>query len=458
LTQDELGIAVGYSRAHMARLESNQRAPDPSAVRARFPEALHLGGEPELAARLVALAIAAHAAPPPGGPPEPHEDSSTPNNLPVQLTSFIGRERLLEELERLLPSTRLLTLTGAGGTGKTRLALQLAARVMGSYPHGAWLAELAPLADPAQAPQAVAAALGARAERDRPVFDALVDHLRDRRLLLILDNCEHLLEACALFADRVLHACPALRILATSREALGIAGELSWRVPSLSTPGSEAAATAEELAQCEAARLFVARAAFASPGFVATDANAPAIARICRRLDGIPLAIELAAARAASLSVDDIARRLDDRFRLLASGNRAALPRQQTLRGAIDWSYRLLETIRQYALEKLADDEEESALVHDRHLDYFIRFGERSMQEFFGAGAVDQAGLLKRAERDLDNARRAMDWAAGTGRPSLSHPRASDGFPACGRPAHAAGRIQPGAAGDRERARHRSRA
>jgi predicted ATPase/DNA-binding XRE family transcriptional regulator len=481
LTQEELGLAVGYSRAHVARLESGQRTPDPSAVKARFLEALDLSGEPDLAERLVALAIAAHAAPLPGGPPEPHEDSSAPNNLPVQLTSFIGRERQLEELACLLPSTRLLTLTGAGGTGKTRLALQLAGRALRQYPDGVWLVELAPLADAGQVPQAAAAALGVRAQHRWPILDALVEHLRARRLLLILDNCEHLLEACALFVDRVLRACPEVRILATSREALGIAGEISWRVPSLKTPAPGVAATAETLALCEAARLFAARAALAAPGFDLTDANAPAVARICRRLDGIPLALELAAARVAALSADDIARRLDDRFRLLTSGNRAAPPRQQTLRGAIDWSYRLLteperallrrlavfaggcsadaaeavcadsllpaphivplllslvdksvvmadeaqadtrysllETIRQYALERLADvEEEESASIRDRHLDYFIRFGERSMQEFYGARAADQAALIKRVECDLDNARRAMDWAAETRR------------------------------------------
>jgi class 3 adenylate cyclase len=227
-----------------------------------------------------------------------------PNNLPQQVTSFVGREQQLEEVKQRLRTQRLLTLAGAGGSGKTRLSLQVGADLVGEFGDGVWLAELAPISDPALVPQIIAAAVGVREEPDRPLRQTLLAFLRDKDLLLILDNCEHLLAACAELADVLLRDCPGLRVLASSREALGIAGENIYRVPSLSLPATPSgiggeAWSATELERFEAVRLFVERAHAAAPGFALSEANAAAIAGICRRLDGIPLAIELAAAGCA---------------------------------------------------------------------------------------------------------------------------------------------------------------
>ncbi len=289
--------------------------------------------------------------------PRPRRDAR--HNLPAQLTSFIGREREIAELERLLSTTRLLTLIGTPGVGKTRLALQLVARARRAYPDGVWLAELAALADPRSAlvpslvAQAVASALGIPEQPGRPLVEALSDRLW-RRTLLVLDNCEHLIGACAVLADSLLRNCPKLRVLVTSREPLGITGEVTWWVPSLSLPDQQSLAPTEILAQSEAVRLFVDRARAAVPTFALTDQNAPAVAQICRRLDGIPLAIELASARVRVLSPEQIATRLDDRFRLLTGGSRTALPRQRTLRALVDWSHDLLSEPEQMLLRRLA--------------------------------------------------------------------------------------------------------
>jgi len=305
------------------------------------------------------------------------------HNLPIQVTSFVGRERELSELQRLLPTTRLLTLTGSGGTGKTRLSLQVAAEVLDSFNDGVWFIELAPLSDPALLPLTVASVLGVREEQGRPLLATVLEWLRPKELLLILDNCEHLINACAKFADVVIHASPATRIMASSREALGIAGEQAYPVPTLSLPdalpagsGSSPsvdsaegiarsaavpatesrgpAMTAEHLRQYESVRLFVERATAVQPHFTLTDGNAAAIAQICRRLDGIPLAIELAAARVKAMRVEQIAERLDDRFRLLTGGSRTALPRQQTLRSLVDWSHSLLSEPERVLLRRLS--------------------------------------------------------------------------------------------------------
>jgi predicted ATPase/class 3 adenylate cyclase len=265
-----------------------------------------------------------------------------PHNLPVQLTSFIGREQELAELGRALPTTRLLTLTGTGGCGKTRLALQLAADQVERFPEGAWVVELAPLTDHGLVTQAVAAAIGVREEPGQPLLATLVAALRSRRLLLVLDNCEHLLDACARLTDALLRGCPHLHVLATSREALGIGGEVARRVRSLAVPPPDQLPPLAQLTQYEAVRLFLERANAVQPAFAVTNQNAPTVAQICQRLDGIPLALELAAARVRVLAVERIAARLDDQFRLLTGGSRTALPRQQTLRAAIDWSYNLL--------------------------------------------------------------------------------------------------------------------
>jgi predicted ATPase/class 3 adenylate cyclase len=267
-----------------------------------------------------------------------------PHNLPNQLTSFIGREEEMGRVKRLLAdgTVRLITLTGAGGTGKTRLALQIAADLLEAYPEGVWLVELAPLADPALVPQAAAAALGARESPGKPLTAVLIEHLRHKRALLILDNCEHVIESSARLADALLQACPRLQILATSREILGISGETPFRVPSLAVPDPRHLPPPRGLLEFEGVRLFMERAGQIQPGFTLTAGSAPVIARICSRLDGIPLAIELAAARLRMLSVEQVANRLDDAFRLLTGGSRTVLPRHQTLRALIDWSYNLL--------------------------------------------------------------------------------------------------------------------
>ena len=279
-----------------------------------------------------------------------------PHNLPLQLTSFVGRERELAEVAALLAAHRLVTLTGAGGTGKTRLALQAAADALEAYPDGVWLAELAALADPALVPQAVAAAIGVREEPGRPLLATLTDALRPKRLLLVLDNCEHLVEACARLADGLLRACPTLTVLATSREALGLAGETVWRVPSLAAPTVPAGQPppVDTLTRYEAVRLFEERAQAVQPRFAVTTESAQAVVAVCALLDGLPLALELAAARVRALSVDQLLGRLEDRFRLLTGGSRTALERHQTLRAAVDWSHALLTDPERALFARLA--------------------------------------------------------------------------------------------------------
>jgi predicted ATPase/class 3 adenylate cyclase len=270
------------------------------------------------------------------------DNPALPNNLPLQLTSFVGREKEIAEVKTLLEKTRLLTLTGSGGCGKTRLSLQVAADMLEQYPDGVLLVELAPLSDPALVPQTVALALGLTEQTGKTFVQTLTNCLKSKRLLLVLDNCEHLLPACAQLCDVLLRSCPNLTILASSREGLGIAGELTYRVPSLALPDPKQRPSLEQVSQYEAVRLFIERAQFHQPAFMVTNQSAPALAAICHHLDGIPLAIELAAARVRSLSVEEINTRLDNRFRLLTGGSKTALPRQQTLRALIDWSYDLL--------------------------------------------------------------------------------------------------------------------
>ena len=277
-----------------------------------------------------------------------------PNNLPQQITSFIGREKEMEAVKLLLGKTRLLTLTGSGGSGKTRLSLQVAADVLDDYADGTWFVELASLADPALVPQTLAQTLNVAEEPGRPLAQTLTAALKTKRLLLVLDNCEHVLDACARLMDTLLRACPGVRTLASSREGLGIAGEQTYRIPSLSLPDARQAQTVQTVTQYEAARLFIERACAALSTFTVTNQNAPALASICCRLDGIPLAIELAAARARSLSVEEINSKLDNRFRLLTGGSRAALPRQQTLRALIDWSYDLLTAKEKTLLRRMS--------------------------------------------------------------------------------------------------------
>jgi predicted ATPase/class 3 adenylate cyclase len=386
---------------------------------------------------------------------------ATPNNLPQQLTSFIGRDRELAEIAKSLDNGRLLTLLGVGGIGKTRLSLQVAGEMLDAFSDGVWLVELAPLTDPQLVPQAVASVLSVKEEAGRPVIEALEKHVKDRQILLILDNCEHLLEACAELVTQLLQFGPRLKILASSRENLHVSGEKTYPVPALAVPDPSGRITPEVLTQYESVRLLVDRAAAAQPTFHLTEQNATAVSEICRRLDGIPLAIELAAARVRGLSVDNIAARLNDRFRLLTRGSRTAIPRQRTLRALIDWSYdlldaperavlrrfavfaggwtleaaeavaggdspteldvlnvltrlvekslvvleaegeryRLLDTVRQYSQERLNESGEWNQ-ASMRHLAFYLSFAEKARSELFGA---EQGTWLARLDLEREN-------------------------------------------------------
>jgi predicted ATPase/class 3 adenylate cyclase/Tfp pilus assembly protein PilF len=394
---------------------------------------------------------------------------ATPNNLPQQVTSFVGRRKEVAETEAMLGNSRMLTFTGPGGSGKTRLCLQVAADLLDQFADGAWLVELAPLTEPNLVPQTVATALGVKEVQGKSITQALIEHLERRHLLLILDNCEHLIDACAKIADALMRHCPQVKILASSREALGIAGEHTYRVPSLTLPDRKAAQTPQMLSTYESVQLFIDRALLVRADFVVTNKNAPALASLCSHLDGIPFAIELAAARVRSLSLEEIESKLDQRFRLLTGGSRTALPRQQTLRSLIDWSYdllkepeqlllqrlsvfagrwtldaaekicagdgvedwevldlltslsdkslvvaeqadelsryALLETMRQYAREKLAKGADVDT-VRRRHLDYFLALAEAAEPKLMSA---EQVAWLQRLENEHDNLRAALD-------------------------------------------------
>ena len=405
------------------------------------------------------------------GDGEANPPSRSKHNLPYQLTSFIGREQEISQLEELATANRLVTLTGAGGAGKTRLAIELASRLINAFPDGVWLVELAALSDPRLVPQAVAQALGVKEQPTRPLIETLSDYLASKTLLLVLDNAEHLLEGCVQFVDLILRRSPDVAILVTSRERLGMAGELTYRVPSLTVPGASETLTPETVSQYEGVRLFVERAKLGRPDFDLTAENASSVASICARLDGMPLAIELAAPRLRSMSVDELSERLDQRFALLTDGSRAALPRHRTLRSMIDWSYdlltdveqamlprvsvfvggwtlaaaehvctgdgieksdtigvltsladknliipeeqegatryRMLETIRQYALDRLRETGEE-VTWRNRHFAWVLALAEESFDPLSGP---DQGLWLDRMARELDNFRAALKWA-----------------------------------------------
>src|SRR5215207_3721778 len=310
---------------------------EPEAEASRLQQEIWAGTFPPVAASSAPAGFPAEEeVPSPAGAGAKH-------NLPLARTSLVGREREKLEVKQLLAMTRLLTLTGAGGSGKTRLALEVARDLAGVYPDGAWLVGLAPLTEPELVPQAVVQALGVREQPNRPLLQTLKDTLRAKKLLLVIDNCEHLVEAAARLVDALLGSCPRLRILATGRTALEVAGEVNWVVPSLSLPGPrQGVPTAEELAGYESVRLFVERARYRNPSFALAAGNVQAVAEVCRRLEGIPLAIELAAARVGVLCAGQIAERLDDSLGLLTTGGRTADPRHGTLRGTLDWSFELL--------------------------------------------------------------------------------------------------------------------
>ena len=276
------------------------------------------------------------------------------SNLPIDVTSFVGRRRELSEARRLLGDARLLTLAGAGGVGKTRLALRLAAEVRRTFPDGVWLADLAPLQDGELVPQTVIAALGLPDHSTRLPVDTLLECLAGKRLLLVLDNCEHLLDACAVLATKLLSNAAELRILATSRQILNVEGEQVFEVPPLSVPDPGRLSAVGSLTEYEAVRLFAERAAAVVPGFAITAGNGAMVARLCQGLDGIPLAIELAAVRLRVLSVEQILERLDDCCRLLTGGSRTGLERHQTLRAAIEWSYDLCSPPEQILWQRLS--------------------------------------------------------------------------------------------------------
>jgi predicted ATPase/class 3 adenylate cyclase len=305
-------------------------------------------GRPEQVFQLEAAGLAAEFP-----PLRSLDNPALPNNLPAQLAAFIGRDRELSQLRALVGSSRLVTVTGAGGAGKTRLGLQVAAGLLDGSGDGVWLVELAAVADENAVAPAISRALGITGPPDRPVLDALLDALAPQDILIVLDNCEHLIGACAKIADAIVARCPRVRLLATSREPLGIGGETIYRVPSLSLPGPGQAGPAAA-GSSDAVALFVERARAQGAGLVVDEQTAPVLVSICRQLDGMPLAIELAAARSRSLSLGDLQDRLGQRFRLLTGGSRTAPERQQTLRAAVDWSYWLLTGAEQLLLRRLS--------------------------------------------------------------------------------------------------------
>ncbi len=397
--------------------------------------------------------------------PRPQREAAL-HNLPRQLTSFVGRIEDVAALKKAMPTAQLVTLTGTGGCGKTRLALQVAAEMLGEYANGVWLIEFAPVTDPELVPNVVASSLGVLEQPGQELTETLIARLQDQCVLLIMDNCEHLVTACADLAEALLRSCADLRILATSREALGVVGEVSYRVPSLG--------------QSEAVRLFIDRARLARPDFALNESNESAVAEVCRRLDGIPLAIELAAARVRMMPPSEILDRLRDRFRLLTLGGRTAPSRQQTLQATVEWSYRLLseseqilfnrlsvfaggftleaaeavcggdgladdrvldllsalvdkslvvagedsagrsrytllETMRQFGRERLTLVD--AATIQDRHSEYFTALAEEWGPKLRGP---EQAAGFDRLETEHDNIRAALAWSVANRRGDLA--------------------------------------
>ena len=404
-----------------------------------------------------------------GLPSKESSPAKQQSNLPASLTSFIGREKEQTEIIKLIHKHRLVTLTGSGGVGKTRLSLKVGEQLLTDFADGVWLVELAPLSDPALPVETVAAVFRVTTQSNSSIREVLINFLREKKILLILDNCEHLLNICAQLADALLKSCPTLKILATSREALGITGEVAYRVPSLELPDLQQ--FLGKFRDYESVRLFEERAQLVETDFSLTLHNASSVAQICLRLDGIPLSLELAAARVNILSTEQIASQLNESFQLLTGGSRTALPRQQTIRASIDWSwnlltvseqillrrlsvfagnwtleaaetivsqdkilpddvldlltqlvnksllvieergtvtrYRLLETVRQYALEKLLDSGESERLC-DRHLSFFLSLAESAETTYPDGNWLE---WIPRLEIEHDNLRAALEWA-----------------------------------------------
>lgn len=404
------------------------------------------------------------------------DEPEVKHNLPCQLTSFIGRQREITQVKDLLARHRLVTITGPGGVGKTRLAIRVAEEVVGVYSHGVCYVELAPVTNPELVEQTVATALGLRIDQASSIVELLLRFLKTKHVLLLLDNCEHLVEYCAQLADRLLHGCPHLTILVSSREALGVLGETAYRVPSLSLPDFQIQGDRNSISNNEAVALFLDRARSVMPGFEITDNNSSSVLQICQRLDGIPLAIELAAARLDMLTTEQVTKRLANAFGLLTGGARTALPRQQTLRATIDWSYQMLSEQERRLLQHLSifaggctlegaeavccgeglENEDllelltslvDKSMVHvervqgeetryklletvrqyareksydmgeihtlrDRHLAYSVQLAEAG---FKGLMTAERLVWTKRLTSELDNLRAAVDWAYGGG-------------------------------------------
>ncbi|MBS1517821.1 MAG: tetratricopeptide repeat protein [Bacteroidetes bacterium] len=396
-----------------------------------------------------------------------------PNNLPVQLTNFIGREEEIKHAKELLSNNRLLTLTGAGGAGKTRFALQTGADLIDDFLNGVWLVELAAISDTESLPEALINIFGLKEEPNKTPEETLTGYLKDKEILVILDNCEHLVTACAELAERLLISCPELKIIATSREALNCAGEQIYKIPPLTQPDPSDRESSEQLSKYESVRLFIERALAVNPDFQADKKNSASLAEICSSLDGIPLAIELAAARTKVLTVEQIRDRLDDRFNLLSDGKRTSLPRQQTLKALIDWSYDLLtekekllwkrlsvfkggwtiesaegicsdnfiskkeiidllgllaeksiisfdykkerysilETMKQYGAD-LLKTEKGTEKLFGRYLNYFMEFSENAEPRLSGEGIIN---WLEKLETDHLNLQSAIEWSVISG-------------------------------------------
>jgi predicted ATPase/transcriptional regulator with XRE-family HTH domain len=479
-TQREVAIAVGYSEAQISRLEQNQRPPDLATLTALFIPALYLEDEPEIVTRLMELAAQAR------GEELPHNgvitfsrsvqhenvqtvEVDTLNNLPLQLTSFVGREHEIAEIKNLFGKARLITLTGSGGSGKTRLALETARQLVESYQDGIWLIELASITDPNLVLQTVASTLGIPESHNALPTLALTKYLRTKQILLILDNCEQIVTVTARLAEEILRTCPQVQILVTSREILNLTGEVQFRVPTLSL-SKEKSLNRDMFSPSEAVQLFVDRAQAVLPSFVLTENVLPAVTKICHLVDGLPLGIELAAAKITVLSVEQIATRLNHSLQML-SGGRVNIPHHQTLEATIQWSYDLLseaertllqrlsvfsggwtleaaesvvsdsslvstenvfdlisqlvnkslivvewqlsaearytmlETIREYARGQL-HEAGEVAKLQKRHFDYFLDFAERAR-----VIGPQKSIWLNRLEAEQDNFRAALVWS-----------------------------------------------